>query len=432
MFLLSWQQDGQLFHGQLRLVSESFDYGMGEVLNSQSAGTGFGSNWVADSSGTTDFEIQPDLIYPGLGSSGNAMGRGDNTGRSQANRQISTESRTALTTDNTTIWFSVVWQPGAAGTDERGAFLFGNAAFGQGSGDPKTGADGFGFSPFDGVQQSSIRANAWVSGDVSDNPFASEDTGISHSAGGSYLLVGKINWKPSGTPDEFFLFNINDPSALEPSESSAVASITSVDFNQADWDMIALFENHAGHFDEIRLGATFSSVVPTKAVSTWTEWYRPADQPVFTTSYGNNHDCVLFHDPDAEYPYYLIVSHETSHAYLWRTQSYSWDSADWELVSDSYTIDSHYEFDDGVKVGDTYYVYEAGYVYTYTGDLADSDGNWTNAGTFPAAQCDDIGVFYEDGVFHIFGEYGDFPPGPDGTSLSHYTSTTGLGGMDSC
>ena len=157
-----------------------------------------------------------------------------------------------------------------------------------------------------------------------------------------------------------------------------------------------------------------------------TEWFRPVDSPVFSTVHGNNHDPILFHDPDAAYPYHLIISHQSSGAFLWRTKTFSWSSEDWELVSDSYQIARHYEFDDGVKVGDTYYIYEDGFVYTYSGDLAESSGKWSRAGTFPKNACDDIGVFYEDGVFHIFGEEGDFPHGYDGTQLSHYTSGTGL------
>ncbi|PXA04987.1 hypothetical protein DDZ13_03205 [Coraliomargarita sinensis] len=161
--------------------------------------------------------------------------------------------------------------------------------------------------------------------------------------------------------------------------------------------------------------------------SPWLDWERPADNPVFSTAMGNNHDSILFVEPEADYPYYLIVSHTPQAAHLWRTQSFSWDSADWELVSDNYRIGRHYEYDDGVKVGDTYYIYEAGKVYTFTGDLAESDGQWKMSGSFPAKECDDIGVFYEDGLFHIFGEYGNFPHGPDGTSLAHFTSPTGLG-----
>lgn len=161
--------------------------------------------------------------------------------------------------------------------------------------------------------------------------------------------------------------------------------------------------------------------------SLWTQWYRPVDSPVFSTAHGNNHDAILFREPGAAYPYHLIISHNSRSALLWRSKTFSWSSADWELVSDSYQIAPYYEFDDGVKVGDTYYIYEEGFVYTYSGDLADSSGKWERAGTFPKKKCDDIAVFYEDGVFHIFGEFGDFPHGYDGTLISHFTSTTGLG-----
>ena len=159
----------------------------------------------------------------------------------------------------------------------------------------------------------------------------------------------------------------------------------------------------------------------------WTEWYRPVDQPVFTTSYGNNHDAILFVEMGLEYPYHMIVSHEKSAAHLWRTREFSWSSADWELVTDDYSIGGYYEYDDGVKVDGVYYIYEQGHVYTYSGSLEDANGNWNIAGSFPSDKCNDIGVYYEDGIFHIFGEYGDFPDGPDGTSLSHYVSQTGTG-----
>lgn len=156
-------------------------------------------------------------------------------------------------------------------------------------------------------------------------------------------------------------------------------------------------------------------------------WERPVDNPVFTTKFGNNHDSVLFVEEGQEYPYYLIVSHTAKFAQLWRAKKFSWTSENWELVEKNYKIAPYYEFDDGVKVGDTYYIYEEGNVYTYKGRLEDSSGKWKKAGTFPKKQCDDLGVYYEDGIFHIFGEHGHFPHGPDGTSLAHFTSKTGLG-----
>ena len=159
----------------------------------------------------------------------------------------------------------------------------------------------------------------------------------------------------------------------------------------------------------------------------WLGWHRPVNANVFATTMGNNHDSVLFVEPELEYPYYLIVSHTPKFAHLWRSKKFSWSSEDWELVSDQYKIGNFYEYDDGVKVDGTYYIYEGGKVFTYSGPLEDSNGKWKVTGSFPHKQCDDIGIFYEDGIFHMFGEHGNFPHGPDGTSLAHFTSKTGLG-----
>ena len=70
----------------------------------------------------------------------------------------------------------------------------------------------------------------------------------------------------------------------------------------------------------------------------WLGWHRPVDANVFVTTKGNNHDSVLFVEPELEYPYHLIISHTIKHAHLWRTKKFSWSSADWELVSDMYKV----------------------------------------------------------------------------------------------
>ncbi len=181
-----------------------------------------------------------------------------------------------------------------------------------------------------------------------------------------------------------------------------------------------------------QIGLKDDATRPSKTLMTapkdkWSEWYRPADNPVFTAAFGNNHDSMLFVEDGLEYPYRLIISHDREAAHLWRAKQFSWSSDDWELVSDRYQIGEHYEYDDGVKVDGTYYIYEGGKVYTWTGALEEGSGKWEQAGAFPSAQCDDVGVYYEDGVFHLFGEYGNFPHGPDGVSLSHFVSETGLG-----
>ena len=96
----------------------------------------------------------------------------------------------------------------------------------------------------------------------------------------------------------------------------------------------------------------------------WVGWHRPVDANAFVTTKGNNHDSVLFVEPELEYPYHLIISHTPQFAHLWRSK-FSWSSSDWELVSDKYKIGNHYEYDDGLKVDGTYACNEAGKVHFF-------------------------------------------------------------------
>lgn len=161
--------------------------------------------------------------------------------------------------------------------------------------------------------------------------------------------------------------------------------------------------------------------------SDFTTWERPADQPVFTVDHDTNHDAVLFTEPEAAYPYKMIVCHRNRED-LWRTTEFHWSASNWELVDDAYRVGGTYELDDGVKVDGTYYLFEEGTVYTYSGRLEDASEDWEKAGTWPKGNCEDVGVHYEDGQFHLFGEHGNVPFSPnDGRSLSHYTSPSGLG-----
>jgi hypothetical protein len=74
------------------------------------------------------------------------------------------------------------------------------------------------------------------------------------------LIVGKINWKPNGTPDELLLFNVTDL-FTEPPESAAIASITNLDFEQSAFDTVAMWDSSFSINDEIRFGNTFANVM---------------------------------------------------------------------------------------------------------------------------------------------------------------------------
>ena len=72
----------------------------------------------------------------------------------------------------------------------------------------------------------------------------------------------------------------------------------------------------------------------------WVGCHRPVDTNAFNTTKGNNHDSVIFVEPELEYPYHMIISHTDKAAHLWRARKFSWDSANRELVSDQY-LDQH-------------------------------------------------------------------------------------------
>jgi hypothetical protein len=74
------------------------------------------------------------------------------------------------------------------------------------------------------------------------------------------VIVGKINWKPNGTPDEFFLFNVTNLST-EPAEGTAIASIINLDFTQSAFDTVAMWDSNNAITDEIRFGNTFADVM---------------------------------------------------------------------------------------------------------------------------------------------------------------------------
>ncbi|MHC4120441.1 MAG: LamG-like jellyroll fold domain-containing protein, partial [Planctomycetota bacterium] len=97
------------------------------------------------------------------------------------------------------------------------------------------------------------------------------------------LIVGKINWKPNGTPDEFFLFNVTDLSA-EPAESEAFASITDLDFDQSAFNMIAMYDGTNSVTDEIRFGTGFADVMGAIATSSAPS---PADGALYESTWAN-------------------------------------------------------------------------------------------------------------------------------------------------
>jgi len=251
------------------IVEEQFIYEPPEAnIDGQNGGTGFDGPWVSTISHGRIYWIRsPGLEFSTLPVAGNALSRYGSAGRAQAHRLLSSESKAALTRDGTTIWFSVLFQE-PANQYRHGSFLFGTEAFTT-DGTPTLAAagDGFGFTiqaAPDGSTQGTGTINA-LAFNGSTAPIVVQGTFTPDPITATSLIVGKINWKPDGTPDELFLFNVTDLST-EPLESAAIASITNLDFDQSAFDLVAMWDSNNAITDEIRFGNTFADVVGSAAV----------------------------------------------------------------------------------------------------------------------------------------------------------------------
>ncbi|MBK1855709.1 arylsulfatase [Verrucomicrobiaceae bacterium 5K15] len=258
------------------VVYEPFDYpatgtdGDGVFLGSgsQNGGTGFSGGW---SQLINDVEMEvttgglsfTDSVGRSLGVTGNYALRSARSGYTVASRSLSTSSVNALTSDNSTLWISFLYvDHGVSGPDSSLVLTSTQLAL---SNDHTLNSAGYGVGIMIGEPQTG--ANARVETAYYLNATASTRSASqlnpNDSEGTPFLLAAKINWKPDGTPDEIFVFNITDLSS-EPAESEAIASDT---FDmplsaQQSLSMLNIGETQVDGFDEIRLGVSFTDVSP--------------------------------------------------------------------------------------------------------------------------------------------------------------------------
>jgi hypothetical protein len=292
------------------VLEEQFIYEAGDI-NGRDGGTGFDGPWVSTQSHGRHYETGITAFAGGGGSilnedaglyfetvpvAGSALSRYGSAGRAEAHRTLSIASQTALTADNTTIWFSVFI---AASQNYKNMMLvFGTEAFNTDGFQLAAAGDGFGVATadVDGNGDGPINAFVFDNNDVATFVVSTFSPAIQSGRvhHDTALIVGKINWKPNGTPDELFLFNITDLSA-EPGEGTAIASITDRDLDQSAFDTIAMYDGNNSIVDEIRFGNNFTDVqivadpsLPTvDAGGNWITW---SGKPVTSNSTVINND----------------------------------------------------------------------------------------------------------------------------------------------
>ncbi|WP_137679579.1 hypothetical protein [Aurantiacibacter suaedae] len=148
---------------------------------------------------------------------------------------------------------------------------------------------------------------------------------------------------------------------------------------------------------------------------------RQASFPI-SDQFGNNHDPVYLPGvKGSEYNNYLIISGVDGVRQLYGANSLSNNPNNWKLVNENLKISEDYELDDGIMVNGIYYIFENGNIYEVDVPLENSSGKWNVVGHFPK-ELDDIGVYYDGSILHIFGEYGEYSGGYDGARLAYATS----------
>lgn len=194
---------------------------------------------------------------------GNSILRSSRSGTAVMASAVTADAISGLTGDNTTMWMSFLFVDNGYSGPDSSVTLASESLASSNNHSLATAGYGVGI----------------VIGEPSGGVVATVDTGyylnttsptVAHSdlypnemETTVLLLAAKINWKPDGTPDEIYVFNITDMSA-EPDEADAIAS-DSFDMPlsaQLALDTLNIGETQVDGFDEIRFGTSFADVVP--------------------------------------------------------------------------------------------------------------------------------------------------------------------------
>jgi len=243
------------------VVYEGFNYTAGDVDGSQAGGTGFAAaGWTTTGFTRNPYDVRSDgLTFPGLPMLGRSIRRPSAPDSAEMHREISAAAQTALTADNSTVWFSVLTKDDEySGANANAALVLGTDAFDGASNRPitMTGGNALGVA-INGQSGGSFRLHAIAIEDGSTN-LSTDVLLMPGDEGATYLIAGKIDWTPTGFDDTLTLYNILDPAS--DTLPSPFATITA-DLDQSAFDTIAIGDQQITPFDEIRYATTFAEVM---------------------------------------------------------------------------------------------------------------------------------------------------------------------------
>lgn len=171
----------------------------------------------------------------------------------------------ALTGNNTTMWMSFLYEDeGFSGPDSSVMLASQDLALAN---NHTLSSAGYGVGIMVGEGGANSVEAAFYNNATSATRIESAFSPNGDNENITFLLAAKINWKPDGTPDEIYVFNITDLTAA-PDELDAIASNT-FDMplvGQQSLSLLNIGETQIDAFDEIRVGTSFADVVATNLV----------------------------------------------------------------------------------------------------------------------------------------------------------------------
>jgi len=234
------------------------------TLAGNASGMGLSGNWGGD--GRPD--ITNGLSYGELITSGNAVYADTSWLANTVSVDTADPAYTALLANGGEMWFSMIYRI------DTGAGRFyvtigdstlvnnGNLAAGQAIGFGSTGTRVFaGLWESTGWGTSNLGGPAYTSVDVTGDMTVNNDDGGTLASGGTYLIVGHVQWGVGSADDDSVTLYLPDSSdlALGTAVAKSVGQVSQDSFD-------TLNSNHGNGltstWDEIRVGATYADVIP--------------------------------------------------------------------------------------------------------------------------------------------------------------------------
>lgn len=246
------------------VVYEGFNYPAGDVDGSQAGGTGFAAaGWTTTGFTQNPYDVRSDgLTFPGLPMLGGSVRRPAAPDEAEMHREISPAAQTALTADNSTVWFSVLTRDDEYSEgNANAALVLGTDAFDGPGNKPVTMTSGNALGlAIDGQSGGfDLHAIAIENGSTS---LSADSMLIPIGEDTTYLIAGKLDWAPDGSDDTLTLYNIIDPTS--DTLPAPFATITA-DLDQSAFDTIAIGDRQITPFDEIRFATTFADAMARQA-----------------------------------------------------------------------------------------------------------------------------------------------------------------------